>query len=99
MINAAVTDPESGRRFPSTRPLIFGVGSSKFAAGGKGEISVPVNKMAQAMERAYERERKRSGRQVVVAEVSLSLIVCLLSDLDTCHLHHLCSLLLHVVLD
>jgi hypothetical protein len=59
------------------------VGSSKFAAGGKGEISVPVNKMAQAMERAYERERKRSGRQVVVAEVSLSLIVCLLSDLVT----------------
>jgi len=60
----------------TTRPIIFGVGSSKFAAGGKGEISFPVNTMAQAME-TYARERERSGRQVLVVQVSFSLIMSL----------------------
>ena len=53
-------------------------------AGGKGEISVPVGKMGEAMERAYDRERhrKREGvnRQVLVVEVSLcflAMIACL----------------------
>ena len=63
-------NPKSGCRFPSTRPLIFGVGSSKFAAGGKGEISVPVNKMAQAMERAYAREREDFS---LIVSLTLSL--------------------------
>ena len=70
MIENPNIDPKTGQPFPKTRSLVIGLGKAKFASGGKGEISVPVVKMAEAMERAFERERRRSGREVLVVDVS-----------------------------
>ena len=68
IITAATTDEGGKKRIANDRPLIIGVGDSAFPSGGRGEISVPTNKVVRALERAVRREQDR-GRRVEIRPV------------------------------
>ena len=50
---------------PKERKLVVGIGTGTFASGGKGEISMPTDKIIEAFKRAFDRVR-RTGREVRV---------------------------------
>lgn len=54
---------------PLQRPLIVGVGSAKFSATGRGELSAPTVSLHRALKRRLDQLRGRTGREVSLTEV------------------------------
>jgi hypothetical protein len=54
---------------PLQRPLIVGVGSAKFSATGRGELSAPTVSLHRALKRRLDQLRSRTGREVSLLEV------------------------------
>jgi hypothetical protein len=70
LIEKAVTNPRTGRRFPISRPLLIALGHATFPSGGPGEIFVPVKKIERAIHRACKEEMATTQRVVVIHPVS-----------------------------
>jgi hypothetical protein len=54
---------------PRDRPLVVGVGSAKFPATGKGELSAPTTSLHRSLKRRLDQLRERTGRKVILSMV------------------------------